>query len=301
VKHAVRDTPVSCSICASPDTRIAFFLKDHAVSGETFHLRDCKRCGFRFTYPLPEPDVISDYYRSETYISHSDTRKGIINAAYHVARNFMLRRKIRWVSSFSPGKTLLDVGCGTGYFLNTAQKQGYIAQGVEVDAGARQFAKEKFGLQVDEAEAFLSEHFQKSFDWITLWHVLEHLHNPDRYLAKIKACLEENGLLLIAVPNFSSLDAAHYGDYWAGYDVPRHLWHFHPIMLVQWVTSQGFRLRTKKSMFLDAFYVSLLSEKYLKRGLIGLFSGLLIGFLSSLNGLIFRDKSSSIIYVFGKA
>jgi 2-polyprenyl-3-methyl-5-hydroxy-6-metoxy-1,4-benzoquinol methylase len=291
---------VSCPFCKSEKTSIAFFLKDHSVSKETFSLCDCKDCGLRFTNPLPDTSSIGKYYQSEDYISHSNTKKGIVNTLYHAGRDFMIQQKINWIKSFTTDKKLLDIGCGTGHFMNALKQKGFEVKGVEMDEGARNFAKNEFGLSVSTPDEFLSESSSDKYGIITLWHVLEHIHQPVDFFRKINELLTHDGILMIAVPNFTSADASYYADYWAAYDVPRHLWHFSPTFLEKWVNSQGFRLITKKSLMLDPFYVSLLSEKYKHQGKGSFLSGIFLGIYSTMVSWLNPSKASSLVYVMEK-
>ena len=146
-----------CPFCKSEKTKIAFFLKDHSVSKETFSLFDSEDCGLRFTNPIPDASSIGKYYQSEDYISHSNTKKGIVNSLYHAARDFMIQQKINWIKSFSSHKKLLDIGCGTGHFMHALKQNGFQVKGVEVDEGARNFAINRFGWGVMTPDAFLSD------------------------------------------------------------------------------------------------------------------------------------------------
>jgi len=289
-----------CPFCQSEKTKIAFFLKDHSVSKETFSLFDCEDCGLRFTNPIPEANTISKYYQSEDYISHSNTKKGIVNSLYHAARDFMIQQKINWIKSFSSKKSLLDFGCGTGHFMNALKQNGFQVKGVEIDEGARNFAINQFGLDVITPQGFLNDSSDVRFGVITLWHVLEHIHEPAVFLKKMNQCLSNDGILMIAVPNFTSYDADYYADYWAAYDVPRHLWHFSPTFLEKWLRSQGFKLITKKSLVLDPFYVSLLSEKYKNQGNGSFIAGIMIGVYATFMSWINQSKASSLLYVLEK-
>lgn len=291
---------LSCHFCQSEKTKIAFFLKDHSVSKETFSLFDCEDCGLRFTNPIPDTTSISKYYQSEDYISHSNTKKGIVNSLYHAARDFMIQQKINWIKSFSSKRTLLDIGCGTGHFMHALKENGFQVKGVEIDDGARNFAINQFGLDVITPQDFLNDSSEVSYGVITLWHVLEHIHEPAVFLNKINSSLSEDGILMIAVPNFTSYDADYYADYWAAYDVPRHLWHFSPIFLEKWFRSQGFKLITKKSLVLDPFYVSLLSEKYKTQGNGSFIAGIMIGVYATFMSWINQSKASSLMYVLEK-
>ena len=287
-------------MCIATNLQIDQQVKDYSISGEMFEIAVCQNCGFRLTQDHPDESSIGPYYESEEYISHSDTSRGIINSLYHWVRNIMLNRKYKLIKRFSRGKELLDIGCGTGYFLHHMKSNHYHVKGVEKDEAARNFAIQQFQLNVKSPGDFFQEKPNKQFDIITLWHVLEHLENLDEYMETIQRALKDDGLLVIALPNHTSLDAKKYKHYWAGYDVPRHLWHFHPATLDLLLQNFNLRLKTIKILPFDSYYNSLLSEKYRKTKL-ALLSGFFAGFISHLNSIFNKEKASSIIYLCEKA
>lgn len=273
---------------------------DHCVSGEAFYLCRCEDCGFVLTQDFPAEDEIGGYYETSDYISHSDTRRGAVNTLYHWVRTYMLGRKGRLVERVSHRREgrLLDIGTGTGYFADAMRRRGWQVEAVEKNEGARRFARELFGLEV-KPETDLDTLPEGSYDVITLWHVMEHIEHLDRLWERLYSLLSERGMLIVAVPNCVSADARRYGAYWAAYDVPRHLWHFTPATMQQWGLKHGFILAERQPMPFDAFYVSMLSERYMRRSCVllrGAFSGLLAWFSS----LVRKDRSSSLIYVFRK-
>ncbi len=275
-------------------------VQDHSISQEFFQIWQCEACSFTFTQDAPAPAAIGPYYKSENYISHSDNKEGLVNRLYHLARDYMLGRKFRLLKRFTSGKHVLDYGTGTGYFVDYLQRAGYEAEGVEIDAAARKYGQEKFGIRI-HAPAYLQEPQEElSYDAITLWHVLEHLYEPISELHRFNACLAQQGILIIAVPNYTSADAQHYGANWAAYDVPRHLWHFSPATLEQMTAKAGFELLETQHMPMDPFYVSIMSAKYQAGGSGGLLSGALQGGKSFLNSLGNARKGSSVIYVLRK-
>lgn len=290
-----------CPLCGSHDIEKALATRDHSISGEHFDLYDCHGCGLRFTQNIPGPEKIGSYYQSENYISHSDTKKGIINRLYHAAREYMLRNKQKLVQSLSTQRRLLDVGCGTGYFMNHMRQQGYEVLGVEVDEGARDFGIQHFGLDVRPPSELEAGTLPGKFDIISMWHVLEHVYEPKLYLQRLHELLADDGVLMIAVPNYQSLDGKKYAAHWAAYDVPRHLWHFSPKTLTNLAQEMGFKVVDKKGMPLDPFYVSLLSEKYQGKGLMALPMGALTGLRSLLKSWNKAEQASSIIYILKKA
>jgi 2-polyprenyl-3-methyl-5-hydroxy-6-metoxy-1,4-benzoquinol methylase len=270
-------------------------VKDHLLSAETFPVVKCQDCGFVFTQEVPAPEEIGKYYQSQDYVSHSDTRKGLMNKVYHLSRNFMLGKKYRMVKATSPGKNLLDIGCGTGYFPAFMKGKGYNVTGVEADQKTREYAVKEFGLQVLSPDEFLSNESSGSYDVITLWHVLEHLHNFDEYIEKMLANLRPGGVILFALPNCSAFDARYYKEYWAGYDVPRHLWHFTPGTLNLLLEKHGLKLMKMKRLPLDPFYNAMLSEKYRKNKMF-MIAGLIIGKIAYLESIFYLKKSSSLVY-----
>ncbi|SHF05237.1 Methyltransferase domain-containing protein [Mariniphaga anaerophila] len=289
-----------CPVCGSKNFSSYLTCTDFFVSGEKFEIAACNSCGFKFTANAADEESIGRYYQSEKYISHSNTSKGLVNIVYHWVRSFMLGRKrhrIEKSTGLKSGK-ILDVGTGTGFFLNEMKNRGWQVTGTEKSSDARSFAKQEFGLEVDEPEQ-LFRFAAESFNAITLWHVLEHVHRLDENMDAFYRLLNAQGKLVIAVPNQTSYDARHYKEYWAAWDVPRHLWHFGPEQMARFGQKHGFRLVSKHTMPFDSFYVSMLSEKY-KKSKLALLKGLLHGKISWLNSLVNPERCSSVIYVFEK-
>ena len=228
------------SVCGGTHLERTLTCIDHYASGEVFHLCGCRDCGFIFTQDFPVEAEIGRYYETPDYISHSDTKKGVMNSVYHWVRGYMLKRKARLVAHEAHRKTgrLLDIGTGTGYFADTMKRGGWQVEAIEKNAHARAFAKEHFGLEV-KPDTALKDFEPDSFDVITLWHVMEHLEPLNEVWETLNSLLTEKGVLIVAVPNCSSYDARKYGAYWAAYDVPRHLWHFTPGTIQQRVPSMA--------------------------------------------------------------
>lgn len=288
-----------CPVCDNSDFNKVFDAVDHFSSKELFPVCDCSACGFRFTNNFPSEEVIGKYYDSPAYISHTDTDKGWINKMYHLFRGLMLRRKVNLVKRHlkSDRATLLDIGCGTGYFLHAAKEEGITVTGIEKDERAREKAITRFGLDVRDEHAFFRlEH--ASYEVITLWHVLEHLEKLNESIQKIGEILTPDGTVVIALPNHRSYDARYYRDKWAAYDTPRHLWHFTPDTLGLLLAKQGMEVIKRYRMPLDAYYVSLLSEDYRGSGmLIKYMRAFITGTIGYLRSLFNPEQSSSIIYI----
>ena len=284
----------NCPICESSELVKYMDVKDHMITKEEFVIEQCKSCGFHFTNPRPTIATIGNYYKSENYVSHSSSRKGIINNIYSIVRNYTLRKKVQLLRNYSKGNSLLDIGAGTGHFLNHALYSGFDVQGLEPDSDAIRFAKEVFHLDIDPL-SLLHDIPANSKDIITMWHVLEHVYDLQKDFKQFVNILKKNGLFIIAVPNLQSFDANYYKSYWAAYDVPRHLYHFRQEDIEALAKQHGLTLETVKPMKFDSFYVSMLSEKYKKGSLLKAFC---IGFRSNIKHR--KGGYSSQIYILRK-
>lgn len=242
------------------------------------------------TQPAPNQDDLNKYYESEEYISHTDSKKGVMAFLYQTIKKRSLKKKVRLITKHNSGKgTLLDIGAGTGDFLLTAQAAGWDISGMEPNPKAIAQAALK-NMKLEES---LSRFKGRTFDVVTLWHVLEHLPNLEEQISTIESLVRPGGTLLVAVPNYLSYDARFYKKYWAAYDVPRHLWHFSPLSMTK-IFSNQIRLTETKPMIFDSFYVSLLSEKY-KTGNNFSLRGICVGALSNMKAM-FSKNYSSLIY-----
>ena len=289
-----------CPLCGGQSLKHTLTCTDYYASGEEFEVVRCVHCGFMMTQQVPVEAEIGRYYETPDYISHSDTRKGIMNQIYHAVRRYMLSRKAVLVERASKMKqgNLLDYGTGTGYFPHTMACRGWSAKAIEKNAKAREFAREHFSLDV-EAEDALATYPDASFDVITLWHVMEHLEHLNEMWHTLSRLLKDRGVLVVAVPNPASKDAERYREMWAAYDVPRHLWHFTPSTMKKFGSKHGFVLEEEHPMPFDAFYVSMLSEKY-KKSRLPFLKGMWAGTIAWFSALRNKERSSSMIYVFRK-
>jgi 2-polyprenyl-3-methyl-5-hydroxy-6-metoxy-1,4-benzoquinol methylase len=290
----------SCPVCSSYDLRLRLICTDHFKSGENFPLYTCSVCGFTFTQDHPEENAMGAYYESDDYISHSDTSEGLVNKIYKVVRSRMLLKKrdiVMKMTGLEKGN-LLDIGSGTGHFIAGMKNAGWRVKGIEINEKTRLNSSEKFGLEIIPPDQ-ISSLETGSFDCITLWHVLEHFSDLNLYVAEIHRLLKPSGTCIIAVPNIDSYDSRHYGQYWAAFDVPRHLWHFNPDTFGFLFEGRGFRIINIKTLPLDVFYISILSERY-KRNKMAFFTGILKGSYFALRALLNKRKCSSLIYILKK-
>ncbi|HEX8277219.1 MAG TPA: class I SAM-dependent methyltransferase [Segetibacter sp.] len=289
-----------CICCGSAAISKVFTCKDNTVSKQLFEIWKCDNCTLRFTQHVPDEELIGAYYRSADYVSHTDTKKGLINTLYHRVRNYTVNSKrdlIKKVTGLKQG-VLLDVGAGTGAFANVMHQSGWHVTGLEPDETARTNALNAYQLQLGELKN-LHQLPAQTYDAITLWHVLEHVHELHNYLEKFFEILKPAGRLIIAVPNYCSFDAEYYNNCWAAYDVPRHLYHFSPKSMQLLLEQKGFYIEAHKPMWFDSFYVSMLSEKD-KNGKNNFMRAFWVGLKSNMKAFADTKKCSSITYIVRK-
>ncbi len=266
--------------------------KDHTVSGEVFQLHHDKKYEMLVTFPRPDLSKLSSYYKSEDYISHTDAKRSLFEKIYHLVKKYALRKKVNQINSFAyTSKYLLDIGAGTGDFLLAAKNNKWNVFGIEPDISARALATKK-GIHLEENTKELPDH---NFDTITMWHVLEHVPDISFQMKELKRLLKTNGTIFIAVPNYKSLDAKTYKEFWAAYDVPRHLWHFSQASISKLMNEYQMKVEKILPMKFDAYYVSLLSEKY-KNKKMNFFTAFYNGFKSNMAARR-TNEYSSLIYV----
>lgn len=293
---------VACPLCKSTQLETALICKDFTVSAELFPIKKCLNCHFQITSPSPEIQDLPKYYHSNDYISHTSNATSIINNIYLRVRSYTLHWKERLVTESmtnSTNKTILDYGCGTGEFLKKCKSLGWRINGVEPSEIARKKAQTNCNQDISSS---IQDIATKDFSVITLWHVLEHIPNLNDTISLLREKLHPNGKIIIAVPNPNSWDAKHYKNFWAAYDVPRHLWHFTQPNLQLLLRNHHFILTGQVPMKLDAYYVCLLSEKYRNNGkttLIGMLKAFYNGTKSNHQAKK-TGEYSSIIYIANK-
>jgi 2-polyprenyl-3-methyl-5-hydroxy-6-metoxy-1,4-benzoquinol methylase len=287
-----------CPVCSASNLKNHKVVKDYSVSQESFNIMVCDNCNFKFTNPRPNEEEIGKYYQSEDYISHSDKANSPINFVYKVARKFSLSYKKNLINSIAKDKKgkILDYGCGTGYFLETMKDDGWKTYGIEPNEDARNIASTKSEVQ-ENIEALKLKN--KKFDIITLWHVLEHIHNINDTIKILKTILKEKGKIIIAVPNIDSYDQDIFQEEWAAYDVPRHLYHFNQETMNTLMLKHGLKIKKAYPMKLDSYYISLLSNKY-KHNKNKFINSIITGYKSNSYASNNKNNYSSLIYVIKK-
>ena len=269
-------------------TKTYLKTKDFLVTKEHFHLEYDSEKDMLITQPIPTD--ITKYYDSNNYISHTDESKSLLEKVYQRVKKITLSQKVKLINNYSKEqKTILDIGCGTGEFLSTAKTDNWNTIGVELSTQAREIAIKKNLTIYKTLESITNQ----KFNIITLWHVLEHLPNLDKQINLIENLLEENGTLIIAVPNYKSHDAQYYRQYWAAYDTPRHLWHFSKTSITKIFKEHNLSVKKILPMYFDSYYVSLLSEKY-KKGYSNYFMAFYRGLVSNIKAKQSGEYSSHI-------
>lgn len=270
-------------------------VKDHSVSQEVFQLLYNEDYRMLETFPKPSLEKMPEYYQSSDYISHTDSERNLFEKTYQFIKRISLERKLKLINAYTfKDKTLLDIGCGTGDFLRIAQENKWDVTGIEPNQKAREIANKKINGQVFNIDS-LTEFQNGSFQIITLWHVLEHVYDLQNHIKTIKDLLKKDGAIIVAVPNYKSFDANYYKEFWAAYDAPRHLWHFSQESIKKLFGEIDMSVQEIKPMLFDAFYVSLLSEKY-KTKRMNIFRAFFIGAYSNVKAMRTKEYSS-LIYI----
>lgn len=268
-------------------------VRDHSISKEKFRLLREEAIDLVFTYPQPSEDKLGSYYESEDYISHTDGKRSLFEKAYHFIKGIALKKKVSLINELQPNKgILLDIGAGTGDFLSVAKENGWQAIGIEPSNKARNIALSKNARFIEDT----SQLEDNTIDVVTMWHVLEHVPDVNAQIKELKRLLKPAGTIVIAVPNFNSFDAKHYQEFWAAYDVPRHLWHFSRLSIEKLFEREKLQLVETRPMLFDAFYVALLSEKY-KTGKMNYLSAFLVGLQSNWKARTTNEYSSHIYII----
>ncbi len=293
----------NCPLCNTQGPFADYLIcKDSLVSGWLFNVQECDKCGFLMTNPRPKLLDINKYYASGDYVSHTDRKKTLQEKLYHVVKRRMTGKKLHIIRKYAKDEniSLLDYGCGTGDFVLASEKAGFQAAGHEPDQSAAAKAKEK-GVRLLDTKELLAETPPETFNVISLWHVLEHLHDFPGVLESFHRLLAPGGLLFVAAPMANSRDARHYKEYWAAWDVPRHLWHFTPESLERAGANAGLQPIGRHPMPFDSYYISFLSEKKRGKKLMGAtILAMVNGSLSNIRAALKKNPWSSEIFVFRK-
>lgn len=236
----------TCNLCGSDQTDLYYEGRDRQLGGtERFRLVRCRQCGLIYLNPRPSRDEIGRYYPDnyEPFIRFSCDRSGPLARWSHTR---YLDKRCKAVMGWKSLGHLLDVGCATGEFLARMMEYGWQVQGVELSPTAAETARREYGLDVLTGDLAQAQFPDCYFDVVTLWDVLEHLYDPLAELVEISRLLKDDGLLVIELPNIRSFDAALFGPYWIGLDMPRHLYVFPPAPLEAMLKQAGFQIVSQR-------------------------------------------------------
>ncbi len=283
----------NCPICSGDNISLHIRTRDFFFSQEEFSISCCSDCNFKFTNPVPSD--LAMYYDTKEYLSHNTDDNGFMGKLYSTLRNINIKRKYRLVSNYCKKGNILDIGCGTGELLNYFNRNSWSVKGIEPNMSAREFANSNYNLNIFE-EKELDKFSSQTFDVISMWHVLEHVQDLHNRLKQLSRLLKNDGTILIALPNLSSPDSIKYKEYWSALDVPRHLWHFTQKTFELLISMHNMKLIHAEPMKFDSYYVSMLSEKYLKNRLF-FPAAILNGFRSNIKAKKENNYSSMIFVV----
>ena len=269
-------------------------IKDLFLTQEIFEIKETETPGVFKTYPIPEN--LDRYYESKEYISHHQDSGSVKEKLYKFLQGFNLnyKRNILAQNLYQNAK-VLDYGCGAGEFVKFIEED-FETYGFEPNESARTVAKQK--ATKTQFISDVSQVNDGSLDALTLWHVFEHIENQQDVLNIFYNKLKTNGLLIIAVPNPSSFDGQKYKEFWAAYDVPRHIFHFTKTGMEKLMNTDKWNIKKIKPLLLDSYYISMLSEKYKKSPLFWL-KGMFYGTISNLKASK-TGEFSSLIYIIEK-
>jgi len=283
-----------CPWCDSEKTQMYLWVKDLFLTGEAFEIHECLKCGLLFTEPRPDASSIGKYYQSEEYYSHQENKSGFIPKIYESVKKVNLRHKRKLATKGLKVGTMLEIGCGVGDFLHEMEQKGWKCTGIEPSEEAKAIAKNRVKANILNPEELASLK-DESFDLITMWHVLEHVDNLKEEVMHLQRLLKKGGRLVLALPNFKSADAEHYREYWAAYDVPRHLNHFCRESINNIFKNTKLKLKKTDKLVWDAYYISYMSEKY-KNHTMPLLKGAMKGMISNIKARK-SGEWSSLVYV----
>ena len=286
-----------CPWCGSSKAEIKMEVKDEFLSQEEFHLCECTNCGMLYTMPRPSKDKIGEYYKSDKYYSHQENKSGFIPKLYELVKSFNVKNKFNMATKGKTIGKLLDIGCGVGDFIHTAEQKGWDCVGVEPSDEAKNIAKSRTKGNIIDSEK-LEQIQDQNFDVITMWHVLEHVDDIKWQVNQLQRLIKDDGRIVIAVPNYKSYDSEFYQQHWAAYDVPRHLNHFDKMIIAKMFKSKELKLINTEKLVWDAYYISYISEQYMQHSL-ALMRGVWRGLISNCKARQ-TGEWSSMVYIFEK-
>lgn len=233
---------VFCNVCGNSQATLRWTVPDFLLDRPQVQatLVECNACGLIYQNPRPTPEEMAIHYPPE-YELYSESPRGNGAALTGRAIAYGVAKRARFVTRHKRGGRLLDVGCATGIFLHSFQGSNWETYGVETSEYAARIARDRYHLRVQVGTLEQAHFADEFFDAVTLWDVLEHLHDPRAGVKEIYRILKPDGVITIRVPNAQSRDAKWFGRYWAGLEPPRHLYVFTPVTLNRLLEQGGFQ------------------------------------------------------------
>lgn len=252
----------TCPACGSSrpgSVLITYAFDDRETE---FRVVECAQCHLHRTEPFLSGEALGRYYSAGYYGGKERKFHPLIESLLFRATQGRLRAMERWLDTGKPrsGVRVLDVGCGRSLFLRAMARRGYDCYGSDIPAFEFPETPEKITYLhalIDDLP-FPDGHF----DAISIWHVLEHMENPERGLAKAAALLAEGGVLAVAVPNFGSFQRWLFGGDWFHLDIPRHLCHLTAPLLDGWLERYGLEPVVRSTHSLDQNYYGFIQSLF---------------------------------------
>jgi 2-polyprenyl-3-methyl-5-hydroxy-6-metoxy-1,4-benzoquinol methylase len=221
VREDVTRNHIPCNLCGSQE--------NHPYCPENgLGLVECDHCGLIFVSPRPDARELYALY-GETYF-HND-ESGVVGYTNYIKDEPNIRETFRgrlnWLERYLERGKLLDVGCAVGFFISEAQKRGWQVQGMDVSGFAVEYARDKFGLDVQHGSLDTLDYAEGAYDLVTMWDVIEHVPDPKLYIQKAVSLLRSGGVISLATPDVDSLPARLTGKRWVGFKLSEeHVYYF---------------------------------------------------------------------------
>lgn len=256
---------VTCNFCGAAQTTAFATVSDLLLERLTVQatLVRCSHCGLVYQNPRPTLAEMGEHYppEYEPYADHvgQPKRNWLLQKAIQHGTN----KRCRFVTNHKRSGKLLDIGCAMGGFLlGMRELGGWTVTGVEVNRAVAEVAAQRHGLAIFPGTLEEAAYPVASFDAVTMWDVLEHVHDPGQTLTEIHRILQTDGIVVIRVPNLASWDATLFGAQWAGLDAPRHLYIFTPETLSALLEKSGFQV-LEHSCAIGSYMTFVLSIRFL--------------------------------------
>lgn len=249
--HQVEMESISCNLCGERNEEELFYRGDLwlGLSGK-FRMVRCKTCALIYMNPRPTLQAIGYYYPSSYLLYHMPHLDRNLPPLVRWEETRRLNKRAKVVTTHKKSGRLLDIGCASGQFLNQMRSWGnWDLAGLELSPTAAQEARERYNLAVTTGRFQEIDFEDNYFDVVTLWDVVEHLHNPVNDLCRVAQILKPDGVVVLRIPTIDSLGAKLFGQYWIGYELPRHLYIFSRQTIKRILAKAGLQIKTEYVLY----------------------------------------------------